>query len=783
MYRTARPLLGFGAAVAMRPQTFTRVLPTAKRIAAAPGAVATRGYAGKANPADLRLSTRLNKQAALKDAGYAANEIEKSMAMTHIMLPGTFVPVPFSQLNKSPSALWEYTVARLKQRGKDLLTIFGAKVSSMPSWTSRPRAQLNRTKIVPEAKALHQRLGEAMAAGDKDALREICTPRLFETLSATVSRRKASEKLTWELLRYNGSPRVVSHKIAIMPPLGRGPVVQQVVVAIGSSQKLGKFDKATGAPLKGGVRVQNQTEYFVMSRQFDPKTWAPKKWLVWGNTKATTLEDWRLEEKGIQQMEKQDFAKRRGGLEERRRPRGEGRADGTVKSVEAAAALLSHDILERETAAQRGETPQEATNRGGNERTEHAPVVGVQTLGDDEQVARLLDVAVVIDHAKEEDGQDATEATSDHLEAAPPVESVREAKHQDRDDGGGDQIGDEVDLQHGRGLERDDDGGDDDEHDAGADPPDVEAVAEQVVGGGGDHGRLQGVEGRGGEGADHDQHNTDDPGGHPLQQQEEGDGAALGDLVEGQGAGPGGDQTRDADHGEDAEDDDDGDGDADAQVLVRLGGEGAQPEAREEEVVCEDADGEDVEELPAKKGGLQEARGLDQGGVNVRLDTHCDGDDDDEADDHGALEVVCQEGDAETAEGWGCQSGFLGHVKDARHTGVDGGDDTLHYHDGQPVQARQSVDDLADGGQLCDHVQEQRDERHEAEVQHGNRTIALPRPCRQDEPLRGLAADDGTQDGENEERERGREGVDHDALDPRDRGELRVGEEDSGAEG
>ncbi|KAK1975895.1 hypothetical protein LZ30DRAFT_785936 [Colletotrichum cereale] len=310
MYRTARPLLGFGAAVAIRAQTFTRAVPPPTRIAAA-----TRGYAGKSNPADLRLSTRLNKQAALKDGGYASNEIDKSMAMTHIMLPGTFVPVPFSQLDKSPAALWEYTLARVKQRAKDLLTIVGAKVSSMPTWTSRPRARLDRAKIIPEAKALHQRLGEAMAAGDKDALRQICTPRLFETLSATVSRRRAGERLTWELLRYTNRPRLVSHKLAIMPPLGRGPVVQQVVVAISSTQRLGKVDKATGQPLaKNGLRLQSQTEYFVMSRQFDPKTWAPKKWIVWGNTKATTLEDWRLDEKGIQQMEKQDFAKRRGGL-------------------------------------------------------------------------------------------------------------------------------------------------------------------------------------------------------------------------------------------------------------------------------------------------------------------------------------------------------------------------------------------------------------------------------------------------------------------------------------
>ncbi|KAK1730059.1 hypothetical protein CaCOL14_013091 [Colletotrichum acutatum] len=313
MYRSARPLLGLGSA-AMRPrQPFTRVLPVAKRIAASPAMTVTarRCYASKF-AADMRMSSRQNKKASQADGGYSASEIEKSMTMAHIMLPGTFVTVPFSQLDKSPKALWAYTYARLKQRVLDFFAVFGAKVHSMPNWTTKPRFQLSYTKIVPEAKALHRRLGEALAAGDKDTLREICTPALYQTLSAVISRRKATEKLTWELLRYDGKPRIVSHKIAMMPPLGKAPVIQQVVVAISSSQKLDKIEKSTNKPVKGGLRVQNQTEYFVMTRQFNPKTWAPKKWIAWGNTQATTMEDWKMMQKGIKDMERKDYAKRRG---------------------------------------------------------------------------------------------------------------------------------------------------------------------------------------------------------------------------------------------------------------------------------------------------------------------------------------------------------------------------------------------------------------------------------------------------------------------------------------
>ncbi|KAL0937987.1 uncharacterized protein CTRU02_207719 [Colletotrichum truncatum] len=312
MYRSATSLLGLSRAAAMRPQTFARVAfpTTAKRIAPA---TTTRGYAARASAADVRSSQRMNKAMAdLGAKGFSAKEMEKAQSVMHILLPGTFVPLPFSQLSKSPSVLLSYYFNRFKQHARDLATFVGLKFQSMPSFMKRPRVKFHRTQIVPTAKALHRQLAEALASGDKDALRELCTPRLYETLSATISRRKASEKLTWELVRYHGSPSVMSHRVALLPPVGKAPLVQQAVVAITSTQKLGKVEKATGNPIKGSTRVQKQTEYFVITRQLDPNTYEPKKWLVWGNTQATTPEDWEMEQKTMTHMEQQDFAKRRG---------------------------------------------------------------------------------------------------------------------------------------------------------------------------------------------------------------------------------------------------------------------------------------------------------------------------------------------------------------------------------------------------------------------------------------------------------------------------------------
>lgn len=159
----------------------------------------------------------------------------------------------------------------------------------------------------------------------------------------------------------------------------------------------------------------------------------------------------------------------------------EPRPNRPIQRVEATTALLGQDILERKPAPQRAETPEETTHRRSDKGAKHAPVVGVQALGDDEQVARLLRVAVVEDETKEKNGEDAAQPAGDDLEAAPPVEAVDQTEHEDGDDGGGDEVGDKVDLQNRGGFKGDDDGGEDDEHHAGADPPDVEAVAEEVV--------------------------------------------------------------------------------------------------------------------------------------------------------------------------------------------------------------------------------------------------------------------------------------------------------------
>lgn len=103
------------------------------------------------------------------------------------------------------------------------------------------------------------------------------------------------------------------------------------------------------------------------------------------------------------------------------------------------------------------------------------------------------------------------------------IAAITQADDEHGDRTGTDQVGDDVDLQHARTLQRDDDDREDDQHDRGPDPPEAKLVAEQVVAAGRDHGGLETVKGGGAERDGHDEHDADDPAGKLFEEEEEGD--------------------------------------------------------------------------------------------------------------------------------------------------------------------------------------------------------------------------------------------------------------------
>ena len=193
-----------------------------------------------------------------------------------------------------------YQWERFKTWAKDRLSFLSVKYVSMPNLTSRPRWKIQRSKVVPTAKALHRRMAEAVAAGDLQTLREICVPNLYNKLSDTVRRRKPGEHVAWDLVGYGAAPRLAAHRIFSVT---ENEWSQQATVGITSTQKLARYAKDNITPIPGSQRMQTQTEYVIITRKLNVKTWEPTPWRIWGMRSETTLEDWQKELVVLQKLQ------------------------------------------------------------------------------------------------------------------------------------------------------------------------------------------------------------------------------------------------------------------------------------------------------------------------------------------------------------------------------------------------------------------------------------------------------------------------------------------------
>ncbi|KLU92051.1 hypothetical protein MAPG_10998 [Magnaporthiopsis poae ATCC 64411] len=221
------------------------------------------------------------------------------------MLPGTLVPPPvLRSLRESFSEGLKFQWTRARLRMGDALRMVGCWYASKPSFLKPARLRINRASLVPTAKALHRTMSEALAAGDRDTLRRICVPSLFEDLSARLARRKRGRRYEWSLERYTNPlqfPRIVDHKLAALPGQGgQLTYMHQVVVAISSRQRLAQYDDTKrGMLVPGSEKTVDLVENLILVRPIDYKTYAPGEWTVFGHAEEGTLESFSAEQRAL----------------------------------------------------------------------------------------------------------------------------------------------------------------------------------------------------------------------------------------------------------------------------------------------------------------------------------------------------------------------------------------------------------------------------------------------------------------------------------------------------
>ncbi|KAI0403056.1 hypothetical protein F4802DRAFT_599392 [Xylaria palmicola] len=206
------------------------------------------------------------------------------------LLPYTVVPPPISRFPRSPRKFAEMVWMLGKNRVQALASLMGVTFMSMQhkvfSW---PRFRARRRAAIPAAKALHAQMSEAVAAGDRDTLRRICTAELFQTLAGAIDARPAGVRAEWELVRYADRlryPRLADFRVTYQPVGGGGKalrLVKQAVVSISSVQRIARYDDRDGGrKVPGTERERHMVEHLVLQAGINESTYEAETWKVWG---------------------------------------------------------------------------------------------------------------------------------------------------------------------------------------------------------------------------------------------------------------------------------------------------------------------------------------------------------------------------------------------------------------------------------------------------------------------------------------------------------------------
>ncbi|KAI6247263.1 hypothetical protein HI914_04264 [Erysiphe necator] len=193
---------------------------------------------------------------------------------------------------KSPSAVLAIERIRLLSRFRDFLSLLLCKFTSPKVKGFWNRSfNLNRSSLVPTAIALHRQMYTAFAEADDITLRNICLDGINDNFRNRIAHRPREEKVTWELLKYSKTPKLISNRAAKTPI--NGMILRQAVVRICSKQKLTRYTKIRGTTkfeqIKGSGKEKDVVEYIVIQRVYEQ--WKPQNWMIWGTAQETSLED------------------------------------------------------------------------------------------------------------------------------------------------------------------------------------------------------------------------------------------------------------------------------------------------------------------------------------------------------------------------------------------------------------------------------------------------------------------------------------------------------------
>ncbi|ESA43832.1 hypothetical protein GE21DRAFT_457 [Neurospora crassa] len=223
-------------------------------------------------------------------------KLDPSKAPTFV-LPETFVIPPLSRFPKQFKPLMSYLWGIIRVKSLDFLLARQYRFSSMPGWRQKPLLSLKKAPLIAQTKALHRQMNEAIASGDAEMLEKIVDSYLYVPLAVNIEQRPKGRTCTWELVRYNKEPRIVSHKI--FPLQGtKDKLLWQVTVSIASRQRVVEHERGRVVP--GSEKELDLVENVVIGTMISNETWATQNaWKIISTVQPMTPEKWEREQETV----------------------------------------------------------------------------------------------------------------------------------------------------------------------------------------------------------------------------------------------------------------------------------------------------------------------------------------------------------------------------------------------------------------------------------------------------------------------------------------------------
>lgn len=222
--------------------------------------------------------------------------------------PGTLIAPPLSQWPKG-KAFFRFAYDVLGSRGRRWLQTIMVALASRPKPWQAGLLKLENSKIPPTAKAMYSDMLQALAAGDRDKLKALCTVTYLDPMLASLDKRPRTKRYKWELVKWTGKARIVAQSITPVAPGGGSDLIRQATVHVPSRQRRVEYVWNAGAKEweVASKKEADVDEYIILVSVIFPKSYHQTEWRILSATRPSTVEEWEHEKELVKKVQSVDM--------------------------------------------------------------------------------------------------------------------------------------------------------------------------------------------------------------------------------------------------------------------------------------------------------------------------------------------------------------------------------------------------------------------------------------------------------------------------------------------